>query len=68
MAITPRPVSERLKVADCNAVEDDITDAVVARGGIATFCTNRNGYNYCKGKKLGENDATWGKLKTLYNN
>jgi hypothetical protein len=68
LAITPRPVSERLKVADCNAVEDDITDALVARGGIATFCTNRNGYNYCKGKKLGETDATWGKIKTLYTN
>jgi len=68
LAITPRPVSGRLKVADCNAVEDDITDAVVARGGIATFCSNRSGYNYCKGKNLPGQEATWGKLKTMYGN
>jgi len=68
LAITPRPVSGSLKVADCNAVEDDITNSLVARGGIATFCSNRNGYNYCKGKKLPGEEATWGKIKTLYTN
>jgi hypothetical protein len=66
MEVTPRPVSGRMKVADCLAVEDDITDALVARGGIATFCTNRQGYNYCKGKNLPGGDTTWGKLKSYY--
>src|SRR5262245_57702970 len=68
MEITPRPVSGSLKVADCNAVEDDITGAVVSRGGIATFCTNRQGYNYCKGKALPGETKTWGQIKTLYSN
>jgi hypothetical protein len=68
MQVTPRPVSGRMKVADCAAVEDDITDAVVARGGIATFCTNRHGYAYCHGKVLPGTEATWGKIKTLYTN
>ena len=68
MTITPRPVSGYMKVADCSAVEDDITADAAARGGVATFCTNRQGYNWCKGKKLPGEEATWGKLKTLYSN
>jgi hypothetical protein len=66
MEVTTRPVSGRMKVADCLAVEDDITDALVSRGGIATFCTNRQGYNYCKGKKLDGGPTTWGTLKNMY--
>ena len=66
MGITPRPASGRMKVADCGAVEDDLTDALVARGGFATFCTNRQGYNYCKGTVLGTESTTWGKIKAKY--
>ena len=66
LSITPRPVSGRLKVADCNAVEDDITDAVVSRMGIVTFCSNRHGYNYCSKSTLSGGPTTWGNLKNLY--
>lgn len=66
MEITVRPVSGRMKVADCQAAEDDLTDAMVARGGIATFCTNRQGYNFCRGKNLATEETTWGKIKTQY--
>lgn len=67
MEITPRPVSGRLKVADCGAKEDDLTNKLVARGGVASFCSNYNGYNFCaKGALPAEQETTWGKIKAKY--
>lgn len=68
MEITPRPVSGRLKVADCTAAENDLTNAMVSRAGVAAFCSNFNGYNFCaKGALQGEQTTTWGKIKSQYN-
>jgi hypothetical protein len=68
MEITPRPVSGKLKVADCSAKEDNLTSATVSRKGIASFCSNYNGYNFCaKGALSGELPTTWGKIKSQYN-
>jgi hypothetical protein len=67
MEITPRPVSGKLAVADCRAAVDNLTNKLVARGGIAAFCSNYNGYNFCaKGALAGEQETTWGKIKTKY--
>lgn len=67
MEVTARPVSGKLAVANCFAAEDDLTDAVVPRGGIAAFCSNFNGYNFCSGGALaGTTETTWGNIKTLY--
>lgn len=67
MEITPRPISGKLKVADCSAREDDLTDALVPRGGVAAFCSNYNGYNFCaKGALPAEQETTWGKIKSKY--
>jgi hypothetical protein len=67
MRIIPRPVSGRMKVADCNAREDDITDAASPRGGVAVFCTtNRKGYTYCDSRSLGTEETTWGRIKNQY--
>jgi hypothetical protein len=67
MEITPRPISGRLKVADCAAREDDLTDKMVNRGGVAAFCSNYNGYNFCaKGALPAEQETTWGQIKTMY--
>ena len=67
MSVIPRPVSGAMKTADCiNGEEDDITGAMVARGGIAQFCTGRKGYNYCRYTTLGTNETTWGRIKTQY--
>jgi hypothetical protein len=69
MEVTPRPVTGRLKVADCNAAEDDLTDALVPRGGIAVFCVDDSftGYNYCADGALPAfSETTWGKIKSQY--
>ena len=67
MEVTPNPTNGRMKVANCNAAEDDLTDAVVPRGGIAAFCSNFDGYNFCAGGALaGAQETTWGNIKTLY--
>jgi hypothetical protein len=67
MEVIPRPVSGKLTVANCSAAEDDLTDAIVPRGGIAAFCSNFNGYNFCaKGALPAEQTTTWGNIKTLY--
>ena len=66
--VIPRPVSGALKVASCAAVEDDITNAATPRGGIATFCTNRHGYNWCDAFKLYTEPTTWGAIKGQYSN
>jgi len=66
LEITPRPVTGYLKVADCQAIEDDLTSAAVSRKGAATFCSNRQGYNFCKYGVLAGGQTTWGNLKNLY--
>ena len=67
MEVTARPVSGKLAVANCVAAEDDLTGAVVPRGGIAAFCSNFNGYNFCAGGALaGSQETTWGNIKPLY--
>ncbi len=49
MEIIPRPASGTLKIANCNAAADDLTNAIPSRGGIAAFCSNLNKrYNFCK--------------------
>ena len=67
MEVVPRPTSGYLKVADCAAVEDNLTNAAVPRGGITVFCINRKGYNYCRGFKLDTAPTTWGAIKGQYN-
>jgi hypothetical protein len=67
MEIIPRPVSGTLKVANCAAVEENLTNAVVPRGGSAGFCSDFNGYNFCqKGALPAGQTTTWGNIKTLY--
>jgi hypothetical protein len=70
LRVTPRPVTGRLKVADCLAREDDLTDAAVSRKGVVNFCGGgRKGYNFCKNPGiLSMEETTWGKLKTQYEN
>jgi hypothetical protein len=66
MAIVPRQSSGQLKVADCSAREDDLTNAVKSRAGIAAFCRGRS-YNYCRrGVLAGTVETTWGAVKALY--
>jgi hypothetical protein len=80
--ITPRPVSGRAKIADCAAVEDDITDAVPSQLGMASFCRGNTGggggYNFCERLDYGAMAAaplwrglpvettTWGRIKGKY--
>jgi len=67
MQIVPRATTGQLAIADCSAAEEDLTDSVVPRGGIAAFCSNFNGYNFCaKGALPAEQTTTWGNIKTLY--
>jgi len=72
MEVTTRPSSGRMKVADCLAQEDDITGALVARGGIAMFCgspAKRKGYDYCQTGSLNDiEESTWGRIKAQYGN
>ena len=69
MEIVPRQNSGKLKVADCSAREDDLTNAVTPRNGRAAFCAGRR-YNFCQyGAALaGTQETTWGNIKTLYEN
>lgn len=68
MKAAPRYVTGKLKVADCESKEDDVTARMESRGS-ATFCTNRKGYNPCYSPAgLGTEPTTWGKVKTLYGN
>jgi hypothetical protein len=68
MEIVPHQNDGRLKVLDCVAREDDLTDAAKNRGGQAAFCTGRQ-YNFCRrGAMAGTQETTWGNIKTLYEN
>jgi hypothetical protein len=62
----PRPITGKMKIADCESKEDDITARIESRGS-ATFCSNRLGYNPCATSNLAVEDATWGRIKTLFN-
>jgi hypothetical protein len=63
MAVIPRPVDGRAKVADCNAAEDDITGKVPSQLGQAGFCLT--GYNPC-GLPTPVENTTWGNIKKSY--
>jgi hypothetical protein len=65
LKVGPRPITGKLKVADCESKEDDLTDRLESRGS-ATFCSNRLGYNPCSNKTLDTEPATWGKIKVLF--
>lgn len=63
--ITPRPVSGRAKVADCNAAEYDVTESpyhTIRRLGILGFCAP--GWQLCE-IGVPVESTTWGRLKTL---
>jgi hypothetical protein len=62
---TPRPVSGRAKVADCNAAETDITDYFPSHLGIAGFC--EPGYNPCNAPTP-VRETSWGRIKAAYGN
>lgn len=81
MHVTPRPVSGKATVADCAAVEDDITDAIPSQLGFATFCrgagSKGGGYNFCQFLEpmaglaplyhgLPLEKTTWGRIKSTY--
>jgi hypothetical protein len=63
MFVTPRPVSGRAKVADCNSREDDLTFASPSHLGIAGF-GGAPGYNPC-GAPTPVTPSTWSGIKTL---
>ena len=63
MYVTPRPITGRAKVADCNSAEDDLTDAVPSKLAVAGFCTW--GYNACWPGDPVE-PVTWGRVKLAY--
>ena len=70
--LIPRPVSGAAKIADCRAVEDDIT-ANKFQLGRAGFCRN-SGKSWCEyltpgpdGTFLDDAESTtWGKVKSMY--
>jgi hypothetical protein len=74
MEIVGRQVTGYLKVADCNAVEDDLTSVsgggknIVERGGRASFCGGGHPYSYCKRNNLAGGPTTWGAIKSMYSN
>ena len=63
-SLTPRPVDGMVKVAGCDLVEVDITDAVPSRLGQVGFGTS-GGYNPCLGPAP-VHPRTWGSIKALY--
>ena len=63
LLITPRPISGVAKVADCDAVEDDLTNIVPTRLGAAGFC--KQGYNSCWHPDP-VTQTTWGGIKSLF--
>ncbi|HET9233739.1 MAG TPA: hypothetical protein VFP10_06345 [Candidatus Eisenbacteria bacterium] len=63
-SLTPRPVDGMVKVAGCDLVETDITDAVPSRLGQVGFGTT-GGYNPCLGPSP-VHPRTWGSIKALY--
>lgn len=66
LTITPRPVSGKIKVANCNAAEEDLTGLVPSHAGIGSFCYG-DGYNPCGGPTATET-TTWGNIKQQFNN
>ena len=65
-SIIPRPVDGKAKVADCALSEDDITGQTPSRLGSIEFGLG-GGYNPC-GALVAVRPATWGSIKTLYEN
>jgi hypothetical protein len=65
ISVIPRPITGKLKVADCESKEDDLTGRIESRGS-ATFCSNRFGYNPCSARNLATEESTWGRIKTLF--
>jgi hypothetical protein len=70
MSVIPRPVSGRLKVADCLGAEDDLTypagDFRPHRAGIAGFGSSQ-GFNSCN-QVTPTRPMTWSGIKTLNGN
>lgn len=64
LSLTPRPNDGAAKVADCNAVEDDLTTQAPSALGYADFDTGL-GYNPCQNIVPVEN-TTWGGVKSLF--
>jgi len=63
--VIPRPVSGRLKVASCDAVEDDLTDVPTFFVRGAAGFGDQQGYNVCHPIDPVE-ETTWGRLKQQY--
>jgi hypothetical protein len=67
LSVIPRPVSGRLKVADCFGYEDDLThfpgDPRLYRAGIAGFGT-QPGFNSCY-QVVPTTPVTWSRLKSM---
>lgn len=63
-ALTVRPVSGRVKVANCSSAEDDLTDNQQNPLGFADFGTG-SGYNPCI-NIVAAQPTTWTGLKTFF--
>jgi hypothetical protein len=62
-SITARPASGLAQVADCDAVEDDITSEAPSHLGIGGFCAS--GYSPC-GLPTPVEESTWGRVKSQF--
>lgn len=66
LAIVPRPVDGKAKVADCPGAENDITGLTPSRLGFIAFQSGE-GYNPCA-VTVPVEPTTWGGIKGLYRN
>jgi hypothetical protein len=64
LAVTPGPVSGKLKVADCGAAETNLTNLIPSRFGIAGF-GGAASYKSCT-PVVPVRETTWGRIKTQY--
>lgn len=64
LALIPRPVDGLFKVADCNAAEEDLTNAFPSHLGYADF-GGGDGYNPCS-LIVPVRESTWGGIKSLF--
>jgi len=63
--VTPRPVTGRFKLANCDGVETDYTNSWSTRG-MAGFGFPTDWWWGCMSEPLPTKDTTWGQVKNLY--